>query len=160
MAIHYFQIDELKALADADYLIQCAQDNNNDALTVREVLEHNRQLAEDYVKSRVAVRYDVTEWDVDVDEDEISDNIDGVLKLCAMQICRYYIASRRPDQIPQNIIDGYNEAKQVLEWIASGQMVLSSTSEAIQRSMYGNMTEDDLGELTEDGDPLPWSGYQ
>lgn len=152
--MHYVPLESLRMAISADFLADCINDDGGkDKLDG--ILEWARDKSEAYVKSRVAVRYDLDQWEVDDDEDGISDNIDGVIVDCVVAIAVHKIAMRRYE-IPQAIIDAYNIAELKLERIANGQMLLDATR-ANQR-IAANMTEDDLGEQTQDGEALQWSG--
>lgn len=156
--MHYFAIDDLANAYDADSIRQWSDDGISEA-AILAVQEWARDKAEEFVKSRIAVLYDPDQWDVDADSDGICDDVPGILVDCSVAIALYKLASRRSD-IPQSIIDNYNEAKMILEAIAAGQRPLDADSSvATQRTIAGNMTEADLGALTEDGEALPWSGY-
>src|SRR5262245_1952583 len=117
---HYFDIEAFRMAMSADFLQECINDYSNKDSSEIGILEFHRDSAEKYVASRAAVRYDVTQWDVDEDGDDISDNIDGVLRQCAIDIGIHSLAARRLE-IPQSITDRYNIAELKLERIASGQ---------------------------------------
>jgi len=156
MPIHWFEHSELVSIIDGDRLVACCDDDGDHVADI-DVLDQLRQDAESYVKGRVGVRYDPTQWDVDADADDISDNLPGDLKGITKEIDVYYILRRRGqvDEIFQRM---YDIAEMKLERIAAGTMPLGSGAVS-NRTISGNMGESDIGELTmNDGqDPLTYS---
>jgi phage gp36-like protein len=156
--LHYFATEELGYAYDSNQVREWATDHGDKDADDAALQRFNaaRQDAEDYVRSRVEVRYDVDQWEDDPSPaDGISTLVPGVLKRISIDIALYYLASRRPD-VPSELQRRYDIAELKLERIASGVMLLGDTSTSAQ-TIGGNMTEDDLGQLTQDGEPLQWS---